>query len=333
VKTGITVVKASHLLPFISYLDEKKAPVDQWLQETSLHRGLFSHADNLIAEAPFWAFLELAAAHNGFADIGFQVTEQLSLNSFGVFGAKVMQADTLYQALTTFIAHMGQQSNCPAFWLEESAQGTWFYRLGTQGIKKGQWPVEQHVVSLMIQLVRGFSSVKWTPSVVHLQTNTVKGAEKTASFKNTQLIINKPFTGVFIPQAMLLNKANSQDELSPIATLIDQESISNVNSQVLKVLIAQSSHTRTFCAEKTAQSLGMNVRQMQRMLKQEQSSFRHLSEQVLFEQAKLILADNKMSILDIAVEFGYSDAANFSRAFKRWSGVSPSHYKGLTQSK
>ena len=102
---------------------------------------------------------------------------------------------------------------------------------------------------------------------------------------------------------------------------------------MLKVLIAQSTITRTFCAEKTAQSLGMNVRQMQRMLKQEQSSFRHLSEQVLFEQAKLILADNKMSILDIAVEFGYSDAANFSRAFKRWSGISPSHYKELTQSK
>jgi AraC-like DNA-binding protein len=63
------------------------------------------------------------------------------------------------------------------------------------------------------------------------------------------------------------------------------------------------------------------------MLKQEQSSFRLLSEQVLFEQAKLMLADNNNSVLTIAIDFGYSDAANFTRAFKRWSGVSPSVYR------
>ncbi len=325
--TDITVVKASHLQPFITFLDGVNAPVDKWLKAVNLHRELFLHPDNLVAEAPFWAFIGLASVHKGLADIGFQVTEQLSLDSFGVFGAKVMRAKTLYQALTVFISDMGEQSNCPPFWLVESEIGLWFYRLGTQGIKEGKWPIEQHVVSMMIQLVRGFTSSNWTPPYVHLQTHTLEGAEKTASFKNSQVIINKLYTGVFISQDILSNEPLIQESSSKMALAVKQESISDINSHVLKVLIAQSSYTRTFSSEKTAQSLGMSVRQMQRMLKHEKTSFRELSEQVLFKQAKIMLADDSISILDIAVEFGYSDTANFTRAFKRWSGVSPSIFR------
>jgi AraC-like DNA-binding protein len=327
VNTDIIVVKASHLLPFISFLDGVNAPVELWLNQVNLDREMFSHPDNLVAEAPFWAFLELAAGYSNLADIGFQVTEQLSLDSFGVFGANVMWAESLYNALSSFISEMGQQSNCPPFWLVESDIGLWFYRLGTQGIKKGQWPVEQHVVSLMIQLVRGFTSKTWTPPYVHLQTNTLKGAEDTPSFKNSQVITNKLYTGVFIPLELLQNKALTHNKGVTLYKPAHKNRISTLNTQVLKALIAQSSYTRSFSAEQTAKALGMSVRQMQRILKQENSSFRALSEQVLFEQAKLKLANDSVSILDIAVEFGYSDAGNFTRAFKRWANLTPTQFR------
>jgi AraC-like DNA-binding protein len=238
-----------------------------------------------------------------------------------------MQADTLHKALALFIADMGQQSNCPAFWLEEQAQGLWFYRLGTQGIKKGQWPIEQHVVSMMIQLVRGFTSKKWTPPAVHLQTHTLKGAQDTPSFKNSNVIISKPYTGILIPQAILPNKPLSQEELNVRYLPVQQENISGINSKVLKVIIAQSNYKVTYSAEHAAKSLGISVRQMQRLLKYEKTSFRELTEQVLLKQAQLMLAGESMSIIDIAIELGYTDAGNFTRAFKRWSGMSPSLFR------
>ncbi len=329
VNTDITVVKASHLMPFISFLDGKGAPVEQLLSKVNLHREFFSHPENLVAEAPFWAFLELAAESQGIADLGFQVTEKLSLDSFGVFGAKVMQAKTLQYALSTFIADMGQQSNCPPFWLKENEHGLWFYRLGTQGIKKGHWVVEQHVVSMMIQLVRGFTSKGWTSPCVHLQSHTLIGAENTASFKKSQVFINKSYTGIFIPNALLLNKPISREKAISKEILTKKTCIGNVNSKVLKALISQSSYTRAFSVEQTAQALAMSVRQLQRLLKQENISFRELSEQVLFERAKILLNAVENSVLDIAFELGYSDAGNFSRAFKRWSGESPSQYRLL----
>ena len=40
-----------------------------------------------------------------------------------------------------------------------------------------------------------------------------------------------------------------------------------------------------------------------------------------------MLADNQLSITQIALELGYSDAANFTRAFRKISGVSPSQWR------
>ncbi len=43
--------------------------------------------------------------------------------------------------------------------------------------------------------------------------------------------------------------------------------------------------------------------------------------------ATSLLSRTDYSLEQIADELGYSDVANFSRAFKRWSGRSPSNWR------
>ena len=45
------------------------------------------------------------------------------------------------------------------------------------------------------------------------------------------------------------------------------------------------------------------------------------------EQAKKLLSDTSMSMKEICMEVGYSDANYFSRAFKKNVGLSPTEYK------
>ena len=262
------MVKASHLIPFIAYLEEISAPVDELLNDVKLSRDYFSAPDNLVPEAPMWAFFELAAERTGVTDLGFKVTEYLSLDSYGVFGEKVMSADNLKRALTVFIDDMGQQSNCPPFWLKESNNGVWFYRLGTQGITRGKWQVEQHVVSLMVQLVRGFTSRHWTPPHVELQTNTLKGAEHCGSLRGSKVVIGKAYTGIFIPSTLLSNQSTQIDQAEIQSKQLPNKDISTINNQVLKSLMSQSNQARYSTIEKVAQTLSMSVRQLQRVLKE-----------------------------------------------------------------
>lgn len=80
-----------------------------------------------------------------------------------------------------------------------------------------------------------------------------------------------------------------------------------------------------------ASELGISPSHCNRVFRQvfNQSPRAYLSELVLHE-AKLLLANPRLSIHDIASILGYRDIAHFSRQFKRWSHISPSEYRSLS---
>ncbi len=45
--------------------------------------------------------------------------------------------------------------------------------------------------------------------------------------------------------------------------------------------------------------------------------------------AQKMLADNDLSIKEIALELGYSDAYTFSKQFKKLMGLSPTEFKKI----
>jgi len=80
--------------------------------------------------------------------------------------------------------------------------------------------------------------------------------------------------------------------------------------------------------DRIASLLNLSVRSMQRKLKEEGASFKELLNQTRQELAEQYIENSRMSINEITYMLGFSDPANFSRAFKRWHGVSPSQYRG-----
>lgn len=71
----------------------------------------------------------------------------------------------------------------------------------------------------------------------------------------------------------------------------------------------------------------VSARTMDRQLKKEGWGYRELAEKVRFERACAMLSTASPSIGEVAQQLGFSDAANFSRAFKRVVGVHPSEYQ------
>ncbi|MGH8455401.1 MAG: AraC family transcriptional regulator ligand-binding domain-containing protein [Stenotrophobium sp.] len=76
-----------------------------------------------------------------------------------------------------------------------------------------------------------------------------------------------------------------------------------------------------------AHTLNISTRTLDRHLRREGNGFRELMREVLHERACKQLATTKVAITRIAIDLGYSDAANFTRAFRRESGLSPSQYR------
>lgn len=79
--------------------------------------------------------------------------------------------------------------------------------------------------------------------------------------------------------------------------------------------------------ENVAERLHMSDRTLKRQLAAEGTSFSTLVDEVRYRHATSLLSRTDFTLEQIADELGYSDVANFSRAFKRWSGRSPSNWR------
>jgi len=79
--------------------------------------------------------------------------------------------------------------------------------------------------------------------------------------------------------------------------------------------------------QKVASSYSMSVRSLQRRISQEGTSFQTILENIRQQEAYRYITSTELSVSDIAQGLGFSDAANFTRAFKRWYACSPDQYR------
>ena len=75
-----------------------------------------------------------------------------------------------------------------------------------------------------------------------------------------------------------------------------------------------------------AQSLGMSLRNLQRRLEEEGTSYRQALNDTRRDIARSYLDEGHTSVTEIAFLLGFADTSGFSRAFRRWTGLSPRTY-------
>ena len=76
-----------------------------------------------------------------------------------------------------------------------------------------------------------------------------------------------------------------------------------------------------------AEKLGISTRTLRRRLKEEGSSYRELLDEIRFSLAREYLGRTDLPVEEISVLLGYTESGNFSHAFRRWSGDSPSAWR------
>ena len=75
------------------------------------------------------------------------------------------------------------------------------------------------------------------------------------------------------------------------------------------------------------EKLGMSSRNLRRKLSAEGSSYQKILDELRYELAREYLATSSLPLEEISILLGYSTPGNFSHAFKRWHGQSPSQFR------
>lgn len=100
--------------------------------------------------------------------------------------------------------------------------------------------------------------------------------------------------------------------------------------QVEELLLANPGRFPTI--DRMASLLNMSGRTLRRHLQEKGSRYQQIIDNIRFRLAKEYLETTSLSIEQIALALEYSDTANFSHAFKRWSGRSPQAFRQERQS-
>jgi AraC-like DNA-binding protein len=123
-----------------------------------------------------------------------------------------------------------------------------------------------------------------------------------------------------------LAQINDHIVVKYLATLAHDDIVNRVKSTIIENL-GESGVTES----RVANSLHMSVRNLHRRLASEDTNFKQLLLEIRTELASQYISDATLSLTEISYMLGFSESSSFSRAYRRWTGWSPSAARKIQQ--
>lgn len=272
---------------------------------------------------------QLAVLETKGMNFGLKVAEQIRPSTFDVVGYSMTCSATLREAMHRFARFEKLISNSATVKVTETPDTlkvSFDFNMGG-----GTQPVWQAVDTSLAGLVH-FSS--WiageniTPITVSLRHNRPQDLSEYRKFFACPIHFSCSENSVVFRADDMDRPILSADE--ELASLLDTVAISNmaeVNERFakrvrhcLEVQVAGGEISRC----RTAQLMNMTERTLLRRLKDEGTTFQEVLDKFREELAYDYLLRSDMTIQEVSALLGFSEASTFSRAFKRWTGHSPS---------
>ncbi|SFL95885.1 AraC family transcriptional regulator [Marinobacter zhejiangensis] len=277
-------------------------------------------------------FVTRAIIESGEPGLGIMLAREMKLPLHGALGIAVMSSETLGEALELVTRYLTLRA--PHIRVHQQREGDRAVFRLVCDIDLG--PLQSFILDAML-----FGCVTMG---YQLLGTPIKGAEirrmgpEPGYFQRFRQQILVPVTygsredAFVLPTSVLdLPIQFSDEELAASSRAQCEESLRQLTEdagfgcRVRRVI--ETSHPFPPKLAQVANTLFVSERTLKRRLQEEERSFQHLVDDVRLERAGELLENTTMNLSQIADSLGYADAANFTRAFKRWTGVSPSQFR------
>jgi AraC-like DNA-binding protein len=144
---------------------------------------------------------------------------------------------------------------------------------------------------------------------------------------------DQPFTGIVYDRALLNTASPRRDAgIHDALWALAEQRMSHLTQHApyalrVRELLVQRGWPERIDMQSVACTLGLSVRSLRRRLASEGKSYNQIEKDALAIVAKHLLRDKQRTIQETAHEMGFSDTTTFHRAFKHWTGATPSAYQ------
>lgn len=234
--------------------------------------------------------------------------------------------EDLKSTLDEFSNLLVKESTDVNIYVQESV-GSWWLVREKSGVDEPWFKyAEMFSVLFMSELLRSLTKSEWSPTRIGIRSNNGQDFLNLPTLNKTQFFTERPVTALEIPASILFSKvATYEKEKINVKQGVDLQNMTFTDQ--FKIAIFPYLPVGKLPIKLASEILRMNVRTLQRKLKNDGTVYKILIEEMCFEQIVAELVETNKPITHIATKYGYSDAGHFSRAFKRIYGVSPSQYR------
>ncbi|WP_455289388.1 AraC family transcriptional regulator ligand-binding domain-containing protein [Cupriavidus necator] len=95
----------------------------------------------------------------------------------------------------------------------------------------------------------------------------------------------------------------------------------------VRAIVSSELSSGTLNKDRVADRLHVSTRGLQLKLTARNTSFQEILDETRRTQALAFMSRSSVSVTEAAFSLGFSEVSNFTRAFKRWTGMSPSEYR------
>ena len=331
---SIAFVRASVFSPMINALGAAGVDTCRFLKAYGLGPALLADSYSIVPLSDYVAAMEGAARTLNDPCLGIKLGSSVEPELLGPLGILFETADTIREALAKLSLYAATWQGGTLNELCDDGDRVHFnYAIQISSI----WPRRQDAefsLASACTFIRIALGRSWNPVAVEFEHHG--DGKRAANLRGyfgapirfagrTNRIVLKA-SDIDRPLRLQRNKAGPFIERHLQDLLGDVNGSLSLVQQVTRI-IAKDLQGDQLSVSHIANLLGMSPRSLQRSLAQERTSLRHLVSKERLAAAAALIKNREMSLQEVAERVGYRDASVLSRAFRGWTGFSPSQLR------
>ncbi|MGF9761231.1 AraC family transcriptional regulator [Microvirga sp. 0TCS3.31] len=304
---------------------------DLLIQAAGLDPSLFDDGMSVIPFAALGRLYTLCVARTNCPHFGLLVGQHATILSLGMVGRLMLHSDTMGDALRALVANLSLQDRAvvPSLTISDGTALLTYAANQAEGTSAEQ--IRDAALGVTVNIMRTLCGSDWNPVEVLLPKAAPADAEAYRRHFRAPARFNQETATLVFPARDLEHRIAGAD---PLLRALLEEQISQMKgspgaelSDDLRRLLRTRLTSHSCSADEMAHLLSMHRRTLSRHLKDSGMGYRALTNEIRFEIARQLLEDTDVPLSQIAAALAYSEASAFTRAFRRWSGETPSTWR------
>ena len=302
-------------------------------QAVGLNHAVLDDPDARIPFAQIVALYEQAAVLTGDDSFGLHLGEHVDPTVFDVLGYSVINSATFGDALDRVVRYNFIWTNGSCFTINGiNGQTTVAYIYLDESIRRRRHDTEMTFAALVV-LGRQVTGVDWLPAEIRFQHQDPGDmSEHERIFRCPIMFGATTNEFVFDSSYLKLSIIRADARLCALLDRHANELLARYPREdslieSLRTLMKDELKGGDASLEVFAAGLGMSARTLQRKLRALGTSHQELVDEMRQELAVRYLGEPGMAVCEVAYLLGLSESSAFHRAFKRWTGTTPSEFR------